>query len=124
MYLLHKESGPCNYRELCECKYCMYNHTKNKFEEDDFKNDNIRVDTKEDDELIEDDEIDSESEDVTDNVENDAEDDVANRTFLNPSQSEDSDNSTSSAKNIKCEMCDSKFANKSYLRKHKEEIHY
>ena len=78
--------------------------------------------------MIEDNEIDSESEDakedVTDNVENYAEDDVANRTFLNPSQSEDSDGSTSNAIYIKCEMCDLKFANKSYLRKHKEEIHY
>ena len=78
--------------------------------------------------MIEDNEIDSESEDAkedgTDNDENDAEDDVANRTFLNPSQSEDSDSSTSSAKNIKCEMCDSNFANKSYPRKHKDEIHY
>ena len=60
----------------------------------------------------------------TDNVSDDdideKDDDELRRTFFNPSQSDESDSSTESAKMIKCGMCVFKRRHMTDLRKHKE----
>ena len=102
---LHEESAPCKYNGICEREYCMYRHGDTEY---DVNEDEIKIDDKENNDMSEDDEIDE---------------DGINKTFFNPSQSEESDSSTTSAEMINCGICTLRFRSKRDLRKHQETIH-
>ena len=124
---LHVYSAQCKYKNLCERKYCMYKHATSAADGN-YDNDVIEVDTENDDDVLNNDEdgdsvrVDEKEDDTNMDGYYD-QDDETDRTFYDPSQSEDSDSSTSCAKKIKCEMCDLKLKNTTDLREHKTEVH-
>ena len=70
-----------------------------------------------------DDESEGNDDDDNDDINDNEEDDLVNRTFINPSQSDDSDNGANSAKIIQCELCRFKTSIPTDLTVHQEKTH-
>ena len=69
-----------------------------------------------------------ESEEVDNDKDSDDSEEIENndidRTFVNPSQSEESDSSTTSAKKFKCRKCEYRTSSEDKLRDHNEKYHH
>ena len=110
---LHEDSRVCKYDLNCERDYCMFKHRKK--EE---LHENIELF----DEVIDIIEVESDSDEIEEDIENDRSElnvnDSINKTFQNPSQE-----STPSGKKFNCEKCDFEATTKSDLVSHKKENH-
>ena len=100
---LHEESGLCKYMEICEGEYCMYKHESADVDEE-----------------SEQEEGSVNSDDNTNDEEN-VDDNETDRTFCNPSQSEESE--VEEGKEYKCDMCTFRTEDKKRFTRHAFESH-
>ena len=101
---LHEESEMCRYMENCEREFCMYQH-------------DIDEDSQESEEDEKDDEKDDDKVDGDDRID----DDVNEKTFCNPSQSDESDDNE--VESMKCEHCTFETEDKKRFVRHTFESH-
>ena len=102
---LHKDSKFCRYDDLCERDLCMFKHRK---KNEPLSEENIIIDNEEGD--VDDDKEEDEI---------DEHDDSSNKTFINPTQVDD----TESDLKFKCEVCDFRARSKNEVNDHKTTSH-